>query len=89
MTTDVVVVGSGVSGLAFAWKAARAGRKVTVLEREARIGGCFHSYRRPDGYWFEMGAHTCYNSYGGFLDIAVATGADKKIRERGSRRPRS
>ncbi len=28
---DVVVVGGGVSGLSFAWNAARAGRKVLVL----------------------------------------------------------
>jgi len=84
--TDVVVVGAGVSGLAFAWKAAQAGKKVTVLEREPRIGGCFHSYRKPDGFWFEMGAHTCYNSYGGFLDIAVSTGVTPKIRERGPAR---
>ena len=84
--TDVVVVGAGVSGLAFAWRAAQAGKKVTVLERESRIGGCFHSYRKPDGFWFEMGAHTCYNSYGGFLDIAVSTGVTPKIRERGPAR---
>jgi UDP-galactopyranose mutase len=86
MKTDVVVVGSGVSGLSFAWKAATAGRKVAVLEREQRIGGCFHSYRRPDGFWFEMGAHTCYNSYGGFLDLAAATGATAKLVQRGPAR---
>jgi len=86
MKTDVVVVGSGVSGLSFAWKAARAGRKVTVLEREGRVGGCLHSQRYPDGWWFEMGAHTCYNSYGGFLEVASATGALSKIAERGPAR---
>jgi UDP-galactopyranose mutase len=86
MKTDVVVVGAGVSGLSFAWKAASAGRKVTVLERDQRIGGCFHSFRRPDGYWFEMGAHTCYNSYGGFLDIAAGTGVTAKMIERGPAR---
>lgn len=86
MKTDVVVVGAGVSGLSFAWKAMQSGRRVTVLEREARIGGCFHSQRRQDGFWFEMGAHTCYNSYGGFLEIAVETGAAKKLLERGPAR---
>jgi UDP-galactopyranose mutase len=86
MKTDVVVVGAGVSGLSFAWKAASAGRNVTVLEREQRIGGCFHSHRTPDGYWFEMGAHTCYNSYGGFLDMAAGTGVTGKLVERGPAR---
>ena len=73
-TTDVVVVGAGVSGLAFAWQAARAGRKVTVLEREPRAGGCLHSIRR-DGFWYELGAHTLYNSYGTLLDILLTLGA--------------
>jgi oxygen-dependent protoporphyrinogen oxidase len=83
---DVIVVGGGVSGLGFAWKAAQAGKKVTVLEREARVGGCLHSHRRADGYWFEMGAHTAYNSYGAMLDIAVGTGIADKVKERGPAR---
>jgi len=84
-TTDVVVVGGGVSGLALAWKAARAGRKVTVLEREQRPGGCLHSVRRGD-FWYELGAHTAYNSYGAFLDIAAGTGLVPRMRERGPAR---
>jgi oxygen-dependent protoporphyrinogen oxidase len=85
---DVVVVGAGISGLAFAWKAAQAGRKVLVLEREGRVGGCIHSVRRGDGFWYELGAHTVYNSYGAFLDIAVGTGVTKDIVERGPARSR-
>jgi UDP-galactopyranose mutase len=84
-TSDVVVVGAGVSGLALAWKAAQAGRKVTVLEREDRPGGCLHSVRR-DGFWYELGAHTTYNSYGAFLDIAQGTGLVPRMRERGPAR---
>ena len=87
-TADVLVVGGGVSGLGFAWKAAQAGKKVVVLEREARVGGCLHTHRRPDGYWFEMGAHTAYNSYGGMLDIVVGTGIAAKVKERGPARGR-
>jgi UDP-galactopyranose mutase len=84
--TDVLVIGAGVSGLALAWKAARSGRRVTVLERNARIGGCFHSARQADGFWFEMGAHTCYNSYTRFLDIVVDVGAVPKMLARGPAR---
>jgi UDP-galactopyranose mutase len=67
---DVLVIGGGISGLAFAWHAARAGRHPLVLEAATRLGGCLDSRRGPDGYWFELGAHTLYNSYGGLLEIA-------------------
>jgi UDP-galactopyranose mutase len=83
---DVIVVGGGISGLSLAWKAASSGKRAIVLEREARVGGCLHTHRRPDGYWFEMGAHTTYNSYGTFLDVVVGTGLAGEVRERGPAR---
>lgn len=83
---DLVVVGAGVSGLTLAFRAARAGRKVLVLEREGRVGGCVHSHRRSDGFWFEMGAHTTYNSYGTFLDLVLGTGLRDRVVQRGSAR---
>jgi UDP-galactopyranose mutase len=83
---DVLVIGAGISGLAFALKAAQAGKRVTVLERGARLGGSLHTERAPSGYWFELGAHTTYNSYGGFLDLAIAAGAVPAMRERGPAR---
>ncbi len=86
MTADVIVVGAGISGLSLAWRAARDGRKVLVLERAGRVGGCFHSPRTPDGFWFEMGAHTTYNSYGNFLDVVVGAGLAGEIVERGPAR---
>jgi len=82
------VVGGGVSGLAFAFRAAAAGRTALVLERAPRVGGCLRSPRRPDGFWFELGAHTAYNSYGGFLQLAEATGAAGRLIRRGPARKR-
>jgi len=82
---DVVVVGAGISGLAFAWRAAGAGRRVLVLEKSPRVGGCLYSHR-SDGHWFELGAHTVYNSYGGMLDIAADTGVTDALVERGEAR---
>jgi UDP-galactopyranose mutase len=84
--TEVIVVGGGISGIAFAWKAARAGRAVLLLEGGNRLGGCVHSHRTADGYWHELGAHTTYNSYGGFLDIAAGSGAAAKMVQRGPAR---
>ncbi len=79
---DVIVVGGGVSGLTFAWQAAAAGRQVQLLERAGRVGGCLSSHRAADGFWFEMGAHTAYNSYGTFVDLAAAGGALRGLRRR-------
>lgn len=79
MDTDVVVVGGGISGMVLAQEVARAGRRVTVLEERATAGGCLHTERLPDGYWFEMGAHTAYNSYQGLLGVLQAHGALDKL----------
>ncbi|MHC4225768.1 MAG: FAD-dependent oxidoreductase, partial [Planctomycetota bacterium] len=59
---DVLVIGGGISGASFAYHAARNGRGVLVVERDAEPGGCLHSKRYPSGFWYELGAHTCYNS---------------------------
>jgi len=83
---DLVVIGGGISGLALAWKAAQDGKRVLVLEQEGRVGGCLHSERTADGFWFELGAHTTYNSYGSFLDVAVGGGVAGRILERGPAR---
>ena len=83
---EVTVIGAGISGLAFAWKAARAGRRVRVLERRKRIGGCFYSYRAAGGFWYEMGAHTVYNSYSNLLDVSVEAGITDRLIQRGPAR---
>jgi len=66
---DVIVIGGGVSGTAFAYHAARAGRRVLLLEASGRLGGCLHTVRTPSGFWFELGAHTCYSSYAATVDL--------------------
>jgi protoporphyrinogen oxidase len=73
---DVIIVGGGISGMALAHYCLRSGLKPLVLEKNGRLGGTFHSYRRDD-FWFELGAHSCYNSYGnlvGLLDDAGCLG---------------
>jgi UDP-galactopyranose mutase len=79
---DVVVVGGGISGLAFAFEAARAGRTVLVLERAEKPGGCLSTHRTAGGYWFELGAHTCYNSYVGFTELVESCGLRGEVLQR-------
>jgi protoporphyrinogen oxidase len=53
---DVVVIGAGLSGLAAALTAQRAGLEVTVLEAENEPGGLARSVR-VDGYTFDYSGH--------------------------------
>jgi UDP-galactopyranose mutase len=79
---DAIVIGGGISGATFAWRAARAGRKVLLLEGSDRIGGCLHTVRTPAGFWFELGAHTCYNSYGALLEVVDGLGLRGELQRR-------
>ena len=73
---DLIVVGAGISGLSLAHTANRGGFRTLVLERNERAGGCFQSSRLggDPGFWLELGAHTCYNSYGNLLAIMEECG---------------
>lgn len=57
MTTDVLVVGAGLSGLVTAFRAKRAGLNVAVFETGSRPGGVIGSVRRS-GALFERGPNS-------------------------------
>jgi protoporphyrinogen oxidase len=52
----VVVLGAGLAGLSAAYELARAGQRVTLLERESRVGGMAASWRKGP-FWLEFGPH--------------------------------
>ncbi len=58
---DVVVVGGGLSGLATATLAARAGARVALLERKSTPGGRATT-DVIDGFAFNQGAHALYKA---------------------------
>jgi oxygen-dependent protoporphyrinogen oxidase len=82
-THDVVIIGGGMSGLSFASHAARAGRAVCVVEQEPRVGGCVDTRTSGDGFWIELGAHTCYNSYGAFIELLEGLDLMGELQPRG------
>jgi len=75
-TYNLVVIGGGISGLGFAHLANKAARNTLLLEASDQPGGCIrgHQFNTPEGnYWAELGAHTCYNSYGNLLQMLEDT----------------
>jgi protoporphyrinogen oxidase len=75
---DVIIVGGGISGMSLAHYCAKAGLKPLVMDKNERMGGTFNSFRK-DNFWFELGAHTCYNSYGNLVDLLCETDSLDKI----------
>lgn len=55
---DVIVVGSGMGGMATAAALSRFGRKVLLLEQAQHLGGLTHSFSRGSFAW-DVGLHYC------------------------------
>ncbi|MCK7579585.1 MAG: FAD-dependent oxidoreductase [Chromatiales bacterium] len=65
--------------------AAAAGLNALVLEQDSRVGGCLHSHRFSgalDGFWLELGAHSCFNSYSNLLAILEQIGVLNRVQSR-------
>lgn len=56
MKSDVVIVGSGISGLTAAAILARKGKKVSVVEAQSSFGGSLRQFKRG-GIGFDVGFH--------------------------------
>ncbi|HEV3226528.1 MAG TPA: FAD/NAD(P)-binding protein, partial [Acidimicrobiales bacterium] len=61
MSVDVVISGAGPAGLAAAWRLARRGRSVVVLERAEHVGGLAASFE-IDGLRVDHGSHRLHPS---------------------------
>lgn len=68
---EVIVIGAGISGLSFAHYCGMAGLSTLVIEKDIHVGGTLHShsFEGADGFWVELGAHTCYNSYRNLIGL--------------------
>ncbi|UCE40828.1 MAG: NAD(P)/FAD-dependent oxidoreductase [Candidatus Aminicenantes bacterium] len=56
MQYDVIIIGSGLGGLAAGAKLAKEGKKVLLLEQHFQVGGCATHFKRKD-YTFEVSLH--------------------------------
>jgi protoporphyrinogen oxidase len=68
----IVIVGSGLAGLACALLLKRKGIPVLVLEKEAHIGGRLNTIETSDGFTLDVGFQVLLNSYpelNGLIDL--------------------
>lgn len=54
---DHVIIGSGIGALTTATWLIKAGLKVAILERHFKPGGFMHSFKRKNGYYWDVGVH--------------------------------
>lgn len=85
-SADLVVLGAGPAGLAAAWRAARAGRSVVVLEAAPRLGGMTASFEVA-GVRVDAGSHRLHPATPGPLmaDLRALLGDDLQTRPRNGR----
>jgi len=79
--SHVAVVGGGFAGLAAAVRLARAGARVTLLERRPFLGGRAYSFADPvTGDVVDNGPHALMGAYTEALDFLREIGAAGKVR---------
>lgn len=85
-SADLVVLGAGPAGLAAAWRAARSGRSVVVLERAPRAGGMAASFDVA-GVRVDHGSHRLHPSTSPevLADLTGLLGDDLQLRPRHGR----
>lgn len=72
-TFDVLVIGAGIAGLSAARALAEAGRRVTVLEAQSRIGGRILT-RRENNETIELGAEFIHGRARELWDLVAEAG---------------
>ncbi len=78
--SDAIVIGGGLAGLACAVALADRGIKVTLLERQAGLGGRAASWTHaPTGDRVDIGPHVLLNEYRNFLALLERLGTREQI----------
>jgi len=62
LTTDIVIIGAGLTGLTLAFHLTQRGKKVRVMDKNGWVGGQIRTFEE-DGFVFESGPNTGAVSY--------------------------
>ncbi len=77
-STDVLILGGGISGLSLAHWLRRDNLDVHVLDRNAQPGGVIGTLRKND-FLFERGPNTVLDKYDSFDDLLAGAGLDGEL----------
>lgn len=64
-----VIAGAGIAGLTLAYELCKGGAAVTVIEKEASVGGLARSFSYDNGYTFDAGPHRFYTESPSVLQL--------------------
>ena len=67
---DVIIVGSGISGLCCGAMLSMEGKKVLILEKHFKLGGYTHTFKRK-GFEWDVGIHYIAQFYKKYEDIHI------------------
>ena len=70
----IAIIGAGAAGMTCAWALHKKGYKVTVFEKEDRIGGKCYT-KEYNGFAIDIGAHEMLAGYRDVMNIAREVGA--------------
>lgn len=77
-SSDVLVVGGGIGGLAAAWRAARSGRSTALIEAAPRLGGVVRT-TVEDGFTLEHGPDSLVSIKPGGLELVRELGLESAL----------
>ena len=87
-STDILIIGAGLTGLTTGFWLTRAGKNIHILEKSDRVGGQIHTFREKD-FVYESGPNTGVGSYPEVAELFAALSPACKLetaREESKRR---
>lgn len=87
-STDILIIGAGLTGLTTGFWLTRAGKNIHILEKSDRVGGQIHTFREKD-FVYESGPNTGVVSYPEVAELFAALSPACKLetaREESKRR---
>lgn len=69
ITADVAIIGAGPAGLTAGYLLAKAGKKVVIIEKDARYVGGISRTVEHEGYRFDIGGHRFFSKSQAVVDL--------------------